>query len=90
MKNLIKVIIEPAEEGGYIAYCPALKGCLSQGETIEEVKENIKEAIESWFEARLILEIKHLIKKNQSAKVVKNGNTIRNIRFSPRLNLANA
>ena len=90
MANLIKVLIEPAEEGGYIAHCPALKGCLSQGETIDEVKDNIKEAIESWFEARLALEMKHLIKKNQSAKVEKNGNTIRNIRFAPRLDLVNA
>jgi predicted RNase H-like HicB family nuclease len=40
------VVIEedPAEEG-YVVRCPALKGCWSQGDTIEEALENIKEAI---------------------------------------------
>lgn len=40
-----KVILEPDETGGYIAVCPSLPGCYSQGETIEEALENIKEAI---------------------------------------------
>lgn len=40
-----KVVIQEAEEGGYIVSCPALPGCHSQGETIEEALENIKEAI---------------------------------------------
>jgi len=84
MENRVKVIIEPAEEGGYIAHCPALKGCLSQGETIDDVKVNIREAIDSWFDARIALEMKHLIKKNQDAKIEKNGFTIKNILFSPR------
>lgn len=37
------------EENGYWAEVPALKGCFSQGDTIEELKENIKEAIQAWF-----------------------------------------
>ena len=37
------------EANGYWAEVPALKGCFSQGETIEEITENIKEAIEAWF-----------------------------------------
>lgn len=41
------VIMHPAEEGGFWAEVPALPGCFSQGETIEEALENIKEAIES-------------------------------------------
>jgi predicted RNase H-like HicB family nuclease len=41
------VIIHKAEEGGYWAEVPALEGCYSQGETIEESMVNIKEAIES-------------------------------------------
>ena len=41
------VIIHNAEEGGYWAEVPALEGCYSQGETIEESMVNIKEAIES-------------------------------------------
>jgi antitoxin HicB len=40
-----KVIIEPDETGGYVVICPSLQGCYSQGETIEEALENIREAI---------------------------------------------
>ncbi len=39
------VIEEDFEDGGYIIHCPALKGCWSQGDTMEEALENIKEAI---------------------------------------------
>jgi predicted RNase H-like HicB family nuclease len=39
------VILEPANEGGYVVSCPAMPGCISQGETLEETLENIKEAI---------------------------------------------
>lgn len=45
------VIVEKGRESGYIAYAPALKGCVSQGETREQVLENIKEAIEVYVEA---------------------------------------
>lgn len=40
-----KVILEPDEEGGFVVVCPSLPGCYSQGETIDEALENIKEAI---------------------------------------------
>lgn len=49
-------IIHPAEEGGYWAEVPALPGCVSQGDTMAEVKANIKEAAEGWLEARAELE----------------------------------
>ncbi len=39
------VIIEKDETGGYVVSCPSLPGCYSQGKTIEEALENIKEAI---------------------------------------------
>jgi predicted RNase H-like HicB family nuclease len=39
------VILHPAEEGGYWAEVPALPGCFSQGESVEEAFRNIKEAI---------------------------------------------
>ena len=42
-------IILHKEDNGYWAEVPALKGCFTQGETIEEVKENIKEAITAWL-----------------------------------------
>ncbi|MCD6505488.1 type II toxin-antitoxin system HicB family antitoxin [Candidatus Poribacteria bacterium] len=39
------VIIHDAEEGGYWVEVPALPGCFSQGETIEEALQNVREAI---------------------------------------------
>jgi len=42
------VIFEKAKEGGYIASVPILPGCMTQGETFEEAKENIKDAIEGY------------------------------------------
>jgi antitoxin HicB len=43
------VVIEPAEEGGYIVHVPALPGCHTQGETLEEAEANAKEAIECYL-----------------------------------------
>jgi predicted RNase H-like HicB family nuclease len=40
-----EVSLEPDETGGYVAICPSLPGCYSQGETLEEAMENIEEAI---------------------------------------------
>ena len=48
----LKVIVHEAEEGGYWAEVPALLGCVSQGETLEEVQANIREAIELYLEVR--------------------------------------
>lgn len=42
-------VILHKEENGYWAEVPALKGCFSQGDTIEEITENITEAIKAWF-----------------------------------------
>jgi predicted RNase H-like HicB family nuclease len=42
----IKVVVHEAEEGGYWAEVPALPGCASQGETMEELLKNVREAIE--------------------------------------------
>ena len=47
------VIVEKGRESGYIAYAPALKGCVSQGESREQVIRNIKEAMEIYIEALL-------------------------------------
>ncbi len=38
------------DEHGYYAYCPALEGCQTQGNSLEEVKANIQEAIELYLE----------------------------------------
>ena len=45
-----KVVLEEAEEGGYVVYVPSLHGCVSQGETKEEAIRNIKEAIEVYLD----------------------------------------
>jgi len=45
------VVIEKDEEG-YFAYCPEFQGCYSQGDTYEEVLENIKDAIRLHIEER--------------------------------------
>jgi predicted RNase H-like HicB family nuclease len=43
----LKVIVHPAEEGGYGAEVPAIPGCATQGENMEELMENVQEAIEA-------------------------------------------
>lgn len=44
------VIFNTEDEGGFSAYVPDLPGCVSQGETFEETRKNIKEAIELYLE----------------------------------------
>ena len=44
------VVIERDEDGGFVAFVPALPGCFTQGETLDEVLDNIKEAIELYVE----------------------------------------
>ena len=45
----LKAIIHEAEEGGYWAEVPALPGCVTQGETIDEVTRNLREAVDGWL-----------------------------------------
>jgi len=45
------IIREDKEDGGYVVSCPALRGCHSQGDTMEEALANIKEAIEAYLES---------------------------------------
>jgi predicted RNase H-like HicB family nuclease len=42
----LQVVIHEAEEGGYWAEVPAISGCATQGETIEELLKNLYEAVE--------------------------------------------
>ncbi|MFA7658042.1 MAG: type II toxin-antitoxin system HicB family antitoxin [Candidatus Gastranaerophilaceae bacterium] len=48
----LKVVIHK-EDDGFWAEVPALKGCFTQGETIDDIKKNIKESIEGWFSVDL-------------------------------------
>lgn len=49
MSHKVSVVVEH-DEHGYYAYCPELKGCQSQGDSLEEVLANIREAIELYLE----------------------------------------
>jgi predicted RNase H-like HicB family nuclease len=49
MTGKVSVVIEH-DEHGYYAWCPELKGCQSQGQTVEETLANIREAIELYLE----------------------------------------
>jgi len=46
----LKVLVHPAEEGGYWAEVPVLGGCFTQGETLDEVRERMPEAVELFLE----------------------------------------
>ena len=46
----IRVILEPSDEGGFTVHVPALPGCVSEGETVEDALANIREAIELYLE----------------------------------------
>ncbi len=47
---VLKVVIEPSEEGGFTVWVPALPGCVSEGETRDEAVQNIREAIGLYLE----------------------------------------
>ena len=49
-KYIIQVLIEQDEYGKYVASCPALEGCYTQGDTFEEAIENIKDVIKMCLE----------------------------------------
>ena len=46
----LKAIIHKAEEGGFWAEVPSLPGCSTQGETLEELTENLRDAITLWLD----------------------------------------
>ena len=60
MSYKVSVIIEK-DEYGYYAYCPELDGCQTQGDSLEETINNMKEAIELYLETMSDDEVKRLI-----------------------------
>jgi predicted RNase H-like HicB family nuclease len=50
VRNFKVVLEEDGEAGGYVVRCPELQGCYSQGETLDEALENIREAIQLCIE----------------------------------------
>ncbi|MEH2142177.1 type II toxin-antitoxin system HicB family antitoxin [Nostoc sp.] len=62
----IKVVLEPSDEGGYTVFVPTFPGCISEGETIDEAVENIREAIQLYLEPleeELIIEQGAIVKE---------------------------
>ena len=57
MSYKVSVVIGK-DEYGYYAYCPELEGCQTQGDSLEEVMSNVKEAIELYLETLSEDEIK--------------------------------
>ena len=47
----LQVVLEHSDEGGYTVYVPALPGCISEGDDINEAMINIQEAIELYLES---------------------------------------
>ena len=50
--KLMVVLTPDEEDGGYVVECPAIPGCVSEGDTIEEALANVREAIEACLEVR--------------------------------------
>jgi len=65
----LEVIIRKAEEGGYWAEVPALPGCVTQGETIKELRANINDAIGGWLRVNEAREIKKA-SKSKNVKIL--------------------
>ena len=50
----LKIVVHQAEEGGYWAEVPAIPGCVSQGESFDELLRNVREAIEGCLSVNLL------------------------------------
>ena len=46
---ILKAIVHVAEEGGFWAEVPGLPSCVTQGETMDEITANLREAVEGWL-----------------------------------------
>jgi len=62
MTYKVGIVIE-RDDHGYYAYCPELEGCQTQGDSFEEVMDNIREAIELYLETLPEEEIKASLSK---------------------------
>lgn len=45
------VLFEPAEEGGFVATCPALPGLVTEGDDLDEAREMVRDAIRAYLES---------------------------------------
>jgi len=65
----LPVVIEK-DEDGYYAYCPALEGCQTQGDTYEEVLVFIKEAISLYISTLSVVEKERVLKSTTTTMLV--------------------
>ncbi len=56
MARTFHVLIEQDEDGGFVGRVPEIRGCLSQGDTLNDLMKNIKEAIELCLEVQAVTE----------------------------------
>jgi predicted RNase H-like HicB family nuclease len=57
------VVILEDESGGYVAFVPALPGCHTQGDTLQELMDNVREAVELYLETLTEEEKKELLRQ---------------------------
>lgn len=66
-----KVVIHNAEEGGYWAEVVGMPGCYSDGETLAEVKANIREAAQCWLESQLAMAFRNVSRVNAAGAPIR-------------------
>lgn len=64
------MILEPAEEGGYVVRCLEVPGAISQGDTREEAVEKIKDAIQGILELRMNNEKQTALRQHNRVEIV--------------------
>jgi predicted RNase H-like HicB family nuclease len=70
MSYKVNVVIKK-DEYGYYAYCLELEGCQTQGDTLEEVLANVKEAIELYLETLSEDENKNIFEQRDSYHIIR-------------------
>jgi len=72
------IFLREAEEGGFIAEVPALPGCITQGETLEETIAHVKDAIDLYIQT--LIDRKRPVPKEKSNVIVRIKGTIPRVR----------
>jgi predicted RNase H-like HicB family nuclease len=67
IKNTFTAIFQEAEEGGYVAFAAELQGATTQGETLDEARENLREAIELILDSNR----RHALEGVDGAKIIR-------------------
>ena len=79
---LIKIVLEPSEEGGYTAIALSLPGCISEGNSREDAINNIKEAIELYSNLLRMIRSSVEIQRSLNLRYDKDSRICRPIRLS--------